>query len=169
MKFRFLLDLPDADLLNIDLLDQRYTHLDLLDTDIFSKHFVCFEDVFKICFQEVFKTCLQDVLKTSWKTKYFYAEDVLKASWRRLKNISCMSRHVLKTMLAQQGMSWRRLEDALKTSKCLLGLFTNSRNWKQKCTIELKYQFKKKKWEATVRNLSLHILYWLKLHSENCL
>ena len=80
MKFRFPLDLPDTDLLNIDLLDQRYTHLDLLDTDILSKHFVCFQDVFKICFQEVFKTCLEDVLKTPWKTKYFYAEDVLKAS-----------------------------------------------------------------------------------------
>ena len=51
MHFGFALDLPDIDLLNIDLLDQRYTHLDLLDqrythldlldTYIPSKHFVC--------------------------------------------------------------------------------------------------------------------------------
>ena len=40
MHFGFALDLSDIDLLNIDLLDQRYTHLDLLDTDIPSKHFV---------------------------------------------------------------------------------------------------------------------------------
>ena len=45
MHFGFALDLSDIDLLNIDLLDQRYTHLDLLDTDIPSKHFVCFQDV----------------------------------------------------------------------------------------------------------------------------
>ena len=37
MHFGFTLDLPDIDLLNIDLLD---THLDLLDTDISSKNFV---------------------------------------------------------------------------------------------------------------------------------
>ena len=47
MHFGFALDLSDIDLLNIDLLDQRYTHLDLLDTDIPSKHFVCFPDVSK--------------------------------------------------------------------------------------------------------------------------
>ena len=36
MHFGFVLDLSDT-----DLLDQRYTHLDLLDTDITSKHFIC--------------------------------------------------------------------------------------------------------------------------------
>ena len=81
MHFGFALDSSDIDLSNIDLSDQRYTHLDLLDTDIPSKHFVCLQDVFKtslrhifktchqdvfkICPQDVFKTCLQDVLKTS--------------------------------------------------------------------------------------------------------
>ena len=65
MHFRFALDSSDIDLLNIDLLDQRYTHLDLLDTDIPIKHFVCLQDVFKTCLQDVFKTCLQDVFKTS--------------------------------------------------------------------------------------------------------
>ena len=62
MHFRFVLDLSDIDLKNIDLLD---TPLELLDTDIPSKHFVCLEDVFKICFQDVFKTCPQDILKIS--------------------------------------------------------------------------------------------------------
>ena len=57
MYFGFALDLSYIDLLNIDLLHERYTHLDLLDTDIPSKHFVCLRDVFK--------TCLQDVLKAS--------------------------------------------------------------------------------------------------------
>ena len=37
MHFGFTLDSSDIDLLNIDMLD---THLDLLDTDIPSKHFI---------------------------------------------------------------------------------------------------------------------------------
>ena len=45
MHFGFTLDLPDIDLWNIDLLD---THLDLLATDIPSKHFVCLQDVFSV-------------------------------------------------------------------------------------------------------------------------
>ena len=56
MNFGFALDLSDIDLLNIDLLDQRYTHLDLLDTDIPSKHFVCFQDVLRTSSRHVFKT-----------------------------------------------------------------------------------------------------------------
>ena len=47
--------------------------------------------------------CLQDVFKTSWKTKNYYAEDVLKTS----------SRYVL------------------KTNKCLLGWFPRSYTLKQ--------------------------------------
>ena len=44
MHFGFALDSSDIDLLNIDLLD---THLDLFDTDLPSKHFVCLQDVLK--------------------------------------------------------------------------------------------------------------------------
>ena len=55
MHFGFALDLSDIDLWNIDLLD---THLDLLDTDIPNKYFVCL--------QNVFKTPSRDVFKTSW-------------------------------------------------------------------------------------------------------
>ena len=41
MHFGFALDSSDIGLRNIDLLD---THLDLLDADIPSKHFVCLQD-----------------------------------------------------------------------------------------------------------------------------
>ena len=44
MHFGFALDSSDIDLLNIDLLD---THLDLLDTDIPSKHFAFLLHVLK--------------------------------------------------------------------------------------------------------------------------
>ena len=44
MHFGFAIDLSDIDLWYIDLLD---TDLDLLDTDIPSKHFVSFKDVLK--------------------------------------------------------------------------------------------------------------------------
>ena len=126
MHFGFALDLSDIDLLNVDLLDQRYTHLDLFVSktswrrlqdmssrrlqDIFSRRL---QDMSSRCLQrnnflsskmslrrfmrslqDVFKTSSQDVFKMSWKTKNWYAEDVLKTS----------SRHVLKTSL-------RRLED----------------------------------------------------------
>ena len=108
-----------------------------LDTDIPSKQFVCIQDVFKTTPRHVFETSsrqvfktssrrlqrnnfsssrtscrrLQDILKmcckmssrrifkTSWKTKNCYAEDVLKTS---------------------SDMSWRRLQDVLKTDKCWL-------------------------------------------------
>ena len=53
MHFGFALDSPDIDLWNIDLLD---AHLDLLYTDIPSKHFVCLEDILKKSSRNVFKT-----------------------------------------------------------------------------------------------------------------
>ena len=67
MHFGFALELSDIDLWNIDLLD---THLNLLDTDISSKHFVCLQDVFKMSSRHVFKTLLQG------------------KSWRRLQGMS---------------------------------------------------------------------------------
>ena len=53
MHFGFVLELSNVDLLNIDLLD---THLDLLDTDIPSKYFVCLLNVFKTSSTHVLKT-----------------------------------------------------------------------------------------------------------------
>ena len=69
MHFGFALDLPNIDLLNIDLLDQRYTHLDLLDTDIPSKVFMTSCEISSRRLHDAFARRLQDVLKTSWKTK----------------------------------------------------------------------------------------------------
>ena len=60
--FAFVLDLEDIDLWNIDLLD---THLDLLDTDIISKHFVSLRDVLKTSTKDFFKTSSRHVLKKS--------------------------------------------------------------------------------------------------------
>ena len=66
MHFGFTVDSSDTDLFNMDLLDQRYTHLDLLDKDISGKHFVCLQDVLNTSpRRDVFKTCLQDVFKMS--------------------------------------------------------------------------------------------------------
>ena len=100
MHFGFALDLSDIDLLNIDSLDQRYTHLDLLDTDIPSKHFVCLQDVLKTSSRHVFKTSSRYVFKTSWRR--------LPRNNFSSSNFSFYAEDVLKTF---QNMSQRRLED----------------------------------------------------------
>ena len=84
MHFGFALDLSDIDLLNIDLLDQRYTHLDLFVSktswrrlhdmssrrlqDMSSKRL---QDISSRCLQDMSSRRLQDVLgdvfKTIWK------------------------------------------------------------------------------------------------------
>ena len=93
----------------MELLD---THLDLLDTYITSKNFVCLQDVFKtdvfkICLQGVFQTCLQDVFKTR------RLEDVFSVAIFRLpRRLQDVLREVLK-------MSSRRLQDALEDVKLL--------------------------------------------------
>ena len=61
MHFGFALDSSNIDLLNIDLLD---TQLDLLDTDIPSKHFLCLEDVFTLTIFRLPRH-LEDFLKMS--------------------------------------------------------------------------------------------------------
>ena len=135
----FALDLSDIDLWNIDLLD---THLDLLDTDITSKNFVCLRDVLKTSSRYVFKTSSRHVFKTSSRL-------VFETSWRRLQRNNFSSSKTSSRRLARglenvfkmpsrrlgrrkivrlrtcwrrlQGMSWRLLQDILKTNKCLLG------------------------------------------------
>ena len=62
---------------NIDLFDQRCTHLDSLDTNIPSIQ--TSSRRLARCLQDVFRMCLQDVFKTSWRR----LEDVFKRSWRR--------------------------------------------------------------------------------------
>ena len=106
MHFGFALDLSDIDLWNIDLLD---THLDLLDTDIPSKYFVCFQDVLKTSSRYVFKRSSRHVFKTSSR----HLEDVFSIT------IFLLPRHL-------EGIfkrSSRRLQNVLKTNKCLLGIY----------------------------------------------
>ena len=101
MHFGFALHSSKIDLWDIDLLG---TDLDLLDTDIPSKHFVCLQDVLKTSstyFVDVFNItifrlpkCLQDAFKTSLQDEKFLRwrrfedvfktclKDVFKASWR---------------------------------------------------------------------------------------
>ena len=82
-----------------DLLD---THLNLVDTNIPIKHFVCLLDVFKTCLQDFFKICLPDVFKTCPlpKTSSRRLEDVFRVTIfslpRRLQDVFGRG-HVLRT------------------------------------------------------------------------
>ena len=94
------------DLWNIDLLD---THLDLLDRDIPSKHFVCLQDVFKKSSRHVFKTSSRHVFKTSWRRLQRNNFSSSKTSSRRLGRRKIV---ILKTCWrGLQDMSSRRLQD----------------------------------------------------------
>ena len=117
-------------------------HLDLLHTDIPSKHFVCFHNVFKTSSRYVFKTSSRYVFKTSSRhvlktsQRCFQCNNFLssKTSSRRLAwclqdVFKTPSRHLgrwkiftLKAFWRRlQNISWRPLQDIFKTNKCLLG------------------------------------------------
>ena len=139
MHFGFALELSDIYLWNIDLLG---THLDFLDKDIVSKCFVSLHIffktssryVFKTSWRHVFKTSSRHVFKTSSRRLHRNNFSSSKASSRRLER--CLQ-DVFKTFSRRLGrrkivalkmcwrrlqdMSWRRVEDVFKTSKCLLG------------------------------------------------
>ena len=77
----------------------------------------CPQDVFKTCLEDAFKRCLQDVFKTSSRRLQRNNFSSSKTSWKR-KIVS------LKTYWRRlQDMSWRHLEDVLKTNKYLLEAF----------------------------------------------
>ena len=76
MHFGFALELSNVDLLNIDLLD---THLDLLDTDIPSKHFAYLHNVFKTSSRHVFKTFSRRLQRDNFSSS--------KKSSRRLEDV----------------------------------------------------------------------------------
>ena len=101
--FGFALDLSDIDLWNIDLLD---THLDLLDTDITSKHFVCLQDILKSSWRYVFQTSSRHVLKTSWRRLQHNNFSSSKRSSRQLQDV----------LEDVKLLRWRRVEVVLKTS-----------------------------------------------------
>ena len=146
MHFGFTLDSSDLDLWNIDLLG---AHLDLLDTDNSSKHFVCFQNVlqtssrhvfktssrhiFKAFSRHVFKTSSRYVFTTSWR--HLQCNNFLssKASLRRVQETSSGCLVLVRCLQGvfagrledvledEKLLRWRRLEDVLKTNKCLLG------------------------------------------------
>ena len=146
MHFGFTLDSSDLDLWNIDLLG---AHLDLLDTDNSSKHFVCFQNVlqtssrhvfktssrhiFKAFSRHVFKTSSRYVFTTSWR--HLQCNNFLssKASLRRVQETSSGCLVLVRCLQGvfagrledvledEKLLRWRRTEDALKTNKCLLG------------------------------------------------
>ena len=107
--------MSDIDLWNIDLLD---THLDLSDTDIPSKHFVCLHDLLKTSSKHAFKTSSRRVFNISSRRlqhKNFFSS---KTPWRRLARC-------LQDVLEDEKLLRRRrvedvfrtcLEDALKAS-----------------------------------------------------
>ena len=97
MHFGFVLELSNVDLLNIDLLD---ADLDLLETDIPSKYFACFHNVFKTSSRQVFKTSSRHVFKTS-------SGHVFKAS----------SRHAFKT--SSRRLERNNFSSSKMSSKCL--------------------------------------------------
>ena len=116
MHFGFTLDLSDIDFLNVDLLDQSYTHLYLFVSetswrrrqDMSSRRL---QDMSSRRLQDMSSRRLQDVLRDVFKTfsRRLGRRKIvtLKTCWRRL-----------------QDMPWRGLQDILKTSKCLLGYYS---------------------------------------------
>ena len=106
MHFGFALDLSDIDLLNIDLLDQRYTHLDLLDTDIPSKHFICFQDVLKASSRHALKKSSRYAFKMS-------SRHVFKKSSRRFQRNNFSS-----SKTSSRGLA-RCIQDVLEDEKLL--------------------------------------------------
>ena len=97
---------------NKDLLD---THLDLLDTDITSKNFVCLREVLKTSSRYVLKTSSRHVLKT-------FSRHVFKASSRHVFQTS--SRRLQDVLEDAKLLRWRRVEDVFKT--CLEDVFKMS-------------------------------------------
>ena len=74
MHFGFALDLSDIDLLNIDLLHQRYTQVDLFVPKTSSRH------VFKTSSRNVFKTSSRRLQRNNFsssKTSSRHLQDVL--------------------------------------------------------------------------------------------
>ena len=130
MYFGFTLESSDIDLWNIDLLD---AHLNLLDMDIPSKHFVCLQDMSSRRLEEVVSVTifcvpirLQDVLKDVFMTPSRRPRDVFKTFSRRLgrrKIImlkTCWRRFQDMLYRLFQDMAWRGLHEILKTNKYLL-------------------------------------------------
>ena len=129
MHFGFALDLSDIDLLNVDLLDQRYAHLDLFVSKTSWRRL---QDISSRRLQDMSSRRFQDILGVTIFRLPRHLEDVFKMfcempSRHLCKTSSkCLGRReviTLKTCWRRpQDMPWRRLQDLWKTKKCLLGL-----------------------------------------------
>ena len=115
MHFGFGLDLSDRDLLNVNLLDQRYTHLDLLVSKTSWRRF---QDMSSRRLQDMSSRRLQDMSSRrlqDMSSRLF--EDVFSVTIFRLP------RRLGRRKIVKLKTCWRRLQDVLKTSKCLLGCY----------------------------------------------
>ena len=105
MHFGFTLDLSDIDLLNVDLLDQRYTHLYLF---VSKTSWRSFQDMSSRRLQDMFSRRLEDVFSVT--------------IFRLPRRLQDVFRDVFKTFSRRlQDVFKTGLEDVLKTNKCLLG------------------------------------------------
>ena len=123
MDFGFALDLSDIDLLCVDLLDQRYAHLDLFVSKTSWRRL---QDMSSKNHQDMSSRRLHDVFSVTIFRLPRRLEDLFKTfcemSSRRLVRRKIV---MLKTYWRHlQDMSWRRLRDVLKTNKCLLGTYS---------------------------------------------
>ena len=117
MHFGFFLDLSDTNLWNLDLLD---THLDLLYTDITSKHFVWRR------LQDMSSRHLQDTSSRHLQRNNFLSS---KTSSRRLQGVSktsceMSSRYLQDVLEDEKLLRWRHAEDVFNT--CLEDILKTS-------------------------------------------
>ena len=133
MHFGFTLDLSDIDLLNVDLLDERYTHLDLFVSQTSWRRL---QDMSSRRLQDMSSRRLQNMSsrrhqrnnfsssKTSSRRFPRCLQDVLKTSSRHLCKKS--PRRLGRRKIVTLKTCWRRLQDVLKTNKCLLDYLFNN-------------------------------------------
>ena len=115
MHCGFTLNSSDIDLWNIDLLDE---HLDLVDTDNSSKHFVCLQDVLQTSPRHVLKTSSRHALKMP-------SRDAFKTSSRRLQDVFSVTIFRLPRRLENEKLfRWRHTGDVFKT--CLEDILKTS-------------------------------------------
>ena len=115
MHFGFPLDFSDIDLLNVDLLDQRYTRLDLFVSktswrrleDMSSRRL---QDISSRRLQDMSSRCLEDIFSATIFRLPRHLEDVLKTCSRRF--VRCLQ-DILED---EKFLRWRRVEDVFKTS-----------------------------------------------------
>ena len=122
MHFGFALDLSDIDLLNVDLLDQRYTHLDLFVSKTSWRRL---QDMSSRRLQDMSSRRLQDMssrrLQDIFSVTIFVFQDVLKMSSRRLQDVlrdvfRTFSRRLQHVLEDKKLLYWRHVEDVFKTS-----------------------------------------------------